>query len=493
MGADGGEPGARARPGAHRSRPRRSPASTRQRRHLPGRQQLRLRRGHGRHLRHQYLSNICSPLQISFSAPQASVSVFVRPGTAEGPQPSTLTAQALDARQNVVGETSITPADGEWAPIALAARDGSATITAVTVSTVRFGFGIDDLAYSPIPQPDTEITAGPSGTVTTGAGSFSFQANQPANQFLCSLDGAAPTTCSSPFAFSGLATGAHAFTVAAKDRWGAVDASPAVRTWTVQPPPPPPPDADGDGVPDASDNCPAAANADQADSDGDKIGDACETLPSGTIPAVAGRTTTVSLVSGEVFVKLPPSASTAFTTTLRVPFQEAGFVPLQGVASLPVGSVVDASRGQLQLKAAVNGRALARTARLRAGIFAIRQRRAQRNHPARRVPVTTALVSAAGAEVTCHRSQPGKGLVRSLVTTAKGSFRTLGGAATAAPAKGRTATFTVSDRCDGTKVTVAKGTTAVTSRRTGRTRRVKAGRSFVIKARLFRLEKGRRV
>ncbi len=35
-------------------------------------------------------------------------------------------------------------------------------------------------------------------------------------------------------------------------------------------------DADGDRVPDAVDNCPADANADQADGDGDGVGDACE-------------------------------------------------------------------------------------------------------------------------------------------------------------------------------------------------------------------------
>jgi Thrombospondin type 3 repeat/Bacterial TSP3 repeat len=38
-----------------------------------------------------------------------------------------------------------------------------------------------------------------------------------------------------------------------------------------------PPDADQDGRPDASDNCPARANADQADNDGDHEGDVCET------------------------------------------------------------------------------------------------------------------------------------------------------------------------------------------------------------------------
>lgn len=36
------------------------------------------------------------------------------------------------------------------------------------------------------------------------------------------------------------------------------------------------PDSDNDGIPDATDNCPQASNADQADADGDGIGDACD-------------------------------------------------------------------------------------------------------------------------------------------------------------------------------------------------------------------------
>jgi hypothetical protein len=40
--------------------------------------------------------------------------------------------------------------------------------------------------------------------------------------------------------------------------------------------PPPPSDTDGDGVPDATDNCDAVPNTDQADADGDGQGDACD-------------------------------------------------------------------------------------------------------------------------------------------------------------------------------------------------------------------------
>jgi hypothetical protein len=38
-------------------------------------------------------------------------------------------------------------------------------------------------------------------------------------------------------------------------------------------------DTDGDGVPNASDNCPDAANPNQLDSDRDGFGDACDPTP----------------------------------------------------------------------------------------------------------------------------------------------------------------------------------------------------------------------
>ena len=47
---------------------------------------------------------------------------------------------------------------------------------------------------------------------------------------------------------------------------------------TISQPPPPPvvTDADHDGVADSADNCPAVANADQANADGDALGNACD-------------------------------------------------------------------------------------------------------------------------------------------------------------------------------------------------------------------------
>jgi polyhydroxybutyrate depolymerase len=50
------------------------------------------------------------------------------------------------------------------------------------------------------------------------------------------------------------------------------------------------PDQDGDGIPDVVDNCPAVANADQADTDGNCVGDVCEAGGGGGGGCVAGNT-----------------------------------------------------------------------------------------------------------------------------------------------------------------------------------------------------------
>ena len=61
----------------------------------------------------------------------------------------------------------------------------------------------------------------------------------------------------------------------------AVPADASVDTPTIDGPPG---DLDGDGVPDATDDCPMTANADQRDEDGDGVGNACDNCPATANP-----------------------------------------------------------------------------------------------------------------------------------------------------------------------------------------------------------------
>ncbi|HEV8688024.1 MAG TPA: hypothetical protein VGQ84_12170, partial [Gaiellaceae bacterium] len=88
--------------------------------------------------------------------------------------------------------------------------------------------------------PDTSITAGPTGTVTSTSASISFGASEAGASFQCTLDGGAYTACTSPQSYTGLAAGTHTFQVRAVDAAGNADATPAASTWTVQAPAPTP-------------------------------------------------------------------------------------------------------------------------------------------------------------------------------------------------------------------------------------------------------------
>lgn len=86
--------------------------------------------------------------------------------------------------------------------------------------------------------PDTQITAGPQGMVTTASASLTFTSNEMGVTYTCSVDGAPPTPCTSPATLMSLAQGGHTFSVAATDAAGHTDASPAVRMWSVDTVPP---------------------------------------------------------------------------------------------------------------------------------------------------------------------------------------------------------------------------------------------------------------
>jgi hypothetical protein len=91
----------------------------------------------------------------------------------------------------------------------------------------------DSCVVAPPLPPNTNITAGPSGTVSNSSASFSFGSDKSAT-YECSLNGSAFAPCTSPKSYSDLADGQHTFRVRAEDTAGSVDQSPASRTWTVQ-------------------------------------------------------------------------------------------------------------------------------------------------------------------------------------------------------------------------------------------------------------------
>jgi hypothetical protein len=81
--------------------------------------------------------------------------------------------------------------------------------------------------------PDTTIDTGPSGSVSSTTGTFTFSSPDATATFECRLDGGSFAACTTPLTTGVLAQGPHTLEVRAKDTVGNVDATPATRTWTV--------------------------------------------------------------------------------------------------------------------------------------------------------------------------------------------------------------------------------------------------------------------
>jgi hypothetical protein len=442
-------------------------------------------------------SSCTTKLVISFESPQAGVELFVRgqPGT-----PISVTGCGpIRCDGDFIAGTTIQSPSGAWQPIVVNDPADQPTIHYIFVEGDTPALDVDDVAFSTAPQPDTQILS--VAPMQPGAPvSYAFEANVSPATFICSVDRGDFTSCASTFDPSGLPPGDHTLAVAAVDAYTQADRTPARVDFTVAPPPPPPPpspppDSDGDGVLDATDNCPATPNTDQADGDRDGVGNACDVLPPGNVPPVAGRTTVVREVSGVVFVKLPTRTSLGFDG-LRAPFQESGFVSLKGVASVPIGSTVDTRLGTVALDSALNGfsprskRATQQSAQIRAAIFQIRQHRAKKRKRARRkkIPLSIRLLSPPRAASACVRG-PSKGIVRTMSMVAKGYVRAVAGASTATA---RNATFNTTDRCNGTLTEVGRGRVSLRVKGKRKPIVVRAGRAYLVRAQLFSVRKGRK-
>jgi len=89
--------------------------------------------------------------------------------------------------------------------------------------------------------PDTTLTTTPLALTNSSSATFAFASNDPNATFRCQLDGATPSTCTSPLTLESLTEGTHTFSVAAVNSAGTTDPSPATWTWTIDLTPPPAP------------------------------------------------------------------------------------------------------------------------------------------------------------------------------------------------------------------------------------------------------------
>lgn len=107
-------------------------------------------------------------------------------------------------------------------------RGASAVITLALV----LGTGGTALAAPPNITPTPTITAKPAAFVNTTSATFTFTNTNPSATFTCSLDGARATACTTPRTYTGLAVGAHTFSVKAQAP-GLKASRSATASWTV--------------------------------------------------------------------------------------------------------------------------------------------------------------------------------------------------------------------------------------------------------------------
>jgi hypothetical protein len=239
--------------------------------------------------------------------------------------------------------------------------------------------------------------------------------------------------------------------------------------------PPPPKDQDGDGIPDAEDNCPTFSNPAQTDVNGNGVRDACNP----PAPPLPGESANLELVQGTILVKLPGSDQ---------------FVELGPGVQIPIGSIIDATGGKVEITTAQAGGG-SQSAVFFGGTFKVLQ---QGVVPARGVSTTDA--NAAGRLITVIRltggdfSVCGKGRAASRVSALEarrrrpirkvwgsgtGTYRT-GGTYSSASVRGTI--WLVSDRCDGTFTYVKRGTVVVRDFRKHKTIVLTSGQSYLAKA-----------
>jgi hypothetical protein len=227
---------------------------------------------------------------------------------------------------------------------------------------------------------------------------------------------------------------------------------------------------------------PTADPCGTTDRDKDGIKDACDKNDGSRRP-VAFKTVNATVVSGDVFVKLP--AGQASAAAAKPP---KGFVRLQGAETIPVGSTLDTAKGRVKLRSASDTRKHVQSGQFFRGRFVVRQVRKPRGRAKRRSTKLITVLTLSGssfskacrAKASTSAKRRSRKRVRRLFGDAKGAFRTKGRNAAATV---RGTRWSVQDRCDGTLVTVQRGRVSVRDLVTHRTVLVKTGHTYLARLR----------
>ena len=179
-------------------------------------------------------------------------------------------------------------------------------------------------------------------------------------------------------------------------------------------------------------------------------------------PPQLGASMLLDTGKGTVLVKLPGTN---------------GYVPLSDAANLPFGTTIDARKGEVTLSTALPG-GKEQTGSFTGGQFEVRQSKRDRGVTDIRLrgAFTTECPGRKSARAAAKKR---KKTVRRLWGRDKGGrFRTHGRDSVATV---RGTRWLTEDRCDGTFTKVTEGAVDVRAKRTGKVKRVKAGRSVLIR------------
>jgi hypothetical protein len=226
---------------------------------------------------------------------------------------------------------------------------------------------------------------------------------------------------------------------------------------------------------------PAQPNCGTGDKDKDGVKDGCDTS-NGALRPKPFKTVNATVVSGDVFVKLPAGSGAARASARKPP---KGFKRLEGAETIPVGSQLDATHGRVKLRSAADTKAKKlQSGQFFRGRFSIRQSRIKKRS---KKLITELRLTGSSFKKTCKakasisaKKKKSKRRVRRLFGNAKGSFRTSGRNAAATV---RGTRWSTQDRCDGTLITVQRGRVEVRDKVKRKTVIVRTGHKYLARSR----------